>query len=98
MSWSVFSILLLLLGLGLAIQLPPVQNWLIDKVTSSLSEQTNFRTEIGTIRLSWWDALRLETVAVYDQQDSLMIGAEELYADFSIFSLLPPGDPNLDHI
>jgi hypothetical protein len=27
-----------------------------------------------------------------------MIGAEELYADFSIFSLLPPGDPALDHI
>ena len=98
MSWSVFSILLLLLGFGLAIQLPPVQNWLVDKVTQSLSEKTNFRTEIGTIRLSWWDALRLENVAIYDQQDSLMIGAEELYADFSIFSLLPPGDPALDHI
>lgn len=98
MSWSVFSILLLLIGLGLGIQLPPVQNWLVDKITQSLTEKTNFRTEIGTIHLSWWDALRLENVAVYDQKDSLMIGAEELYADFSILSLLPPGDPQLDHV
>jgi len=97
-SWSVFSILLLFLALGLVIQLPPVQNWLIDKVTSSLSEKTKFRTEIGTISLSWWDALNLENVAIYDQKDSLMIGAEVLYADFSISSLLPPGDPLLDHI
>ncbi len=97
-SWSVFSILLLLLGLGLGLQLPPVQNWLVDKITRSLSEKTNFRTEIGTIHLSWWDALRLENVAVYDQKDSLMIGAEELYADFSIISLLSPGNPQVDHI
>jgi len=97
-SWSVFSILLLFLALGLVIQLPPIQNWLIDKFTSSLSEKTKFRAEIGTIRLSWWDAVNLEDVAIYDQKDSLMIGAEVLFADFSIGSLLPPGDPLLDHI
>ncbi len=87
MSWSVFSILLLFLALGLVIQLPPIQNWLIDKFTSSLSEKTKFRAEIGTIRLSWWDAVNLEDVAIYDQKDSLMIGAEVLFADFSIGSL-----------
>lgn len=80
------------------IQLPPIQNWLVDQVARSLSEKTNFRTEIGTIKLKWWDALRLENVAVYDQKDSLMIGAELLYADFSLFSILPPGDPLLDQI
>jgi len=97
-SWSVFSILLLLIALGLFLQVPSVQNWLVDKVTRTLSEKTNFRIEIGTIQLSWWDAVTLEKVQVYDQQDSLMIGAEQLYADFSILSLLPPGDPQLDHI
>ena len=98
MSWSVFSILLLLLAVGLLLQTPFVQNWLVDKVTRTLSEKTNFRTEIGTIKLSWWDAVTLEKVQVFDQNDSLMIGAEQLYADFSIISLLPPGDPQLDHI
>ncbi|MEY3645013.1 MAG: hypothetical protein RLZZ207_1709, partial [Bacteroidota bacterium] len=98
MSWSVFSMLLLLLTLGLFLQTSLVQNWLVDKVTRILSEKTSFRTEIGTIQLSWWDALTLEKVQVFDQQDSLMIGAEQLYADFSILSLLPPGDPQLDLI
>ena len=98
MSWSVFSILLLLLAVGLFLQAPPIQNWLVDKVTRTLSEKTNFRTEIGTIKLSWWDAITLEKVQVFDEYDSLMIGAEQLYADFSILSLLPPVDPQLDHI
>ena len=98
MSWSVFSILLLLITLGLFLQTSFVQNWLVDKVTRTLSEKTKFRTEIGTIQLSWWDAVTLEQVKVFDQQDSLMIGAEQLYADFSILSLLPPGDPQLDLI
>ena len=98
MSWSVFSILLLLIALGLFLQTSFVQNWLVDKVTRTLSEKTKFRTEIGTIQLSWWDAVTLEQVQVFDQQDSLMIGAEQLYADFSILSLLPPGDPQLDLI
>ena len=98
MGWAVFSSLLVLVGLGLALQLYPVQNWLLGKLTSSLSDQSNFRTEIGTIRLRWWDALSLEDITVFDQKDSLILGAKELYVDFSLFSLLPPGDPELDQI
>uniref|UniRef100_UPI004047B1E8 translocation/assembly module TamB domain-containing protein n=1 Tax=Algoriphagus sp. TaxID=1872435 RepID=UPI004047B1E8 len=98
MGWAVFSSLLLLFALGLALQLYPVQNWLLGKLTSSLGEKSDFRTEIGTIRLRWWDALSLDDIAVYDQKDSLILGAKELYVDFSLFSLLPPGDPELDQI
>ena len=90
--------LLLLIAVGLFLQTSLVQNWLVDKVTRILSEKTTFRTEIGTIQLSWWDAVTFEKVQIFDQQDSLMIGAEQLYVDFSILSLLPPGDPQLDLI
>ena len=46
MGWAVFSSLLLLFALGLALQLYPVQNWLLGKLTSSLGEKSDFRTEI----------------------------------------------------
>lgn len=88
--------LILLITLGILLQLTSVQNWAIDRLTTSLNQKTSFRTEIGSIQLSWFDALTLKEVAVYDHKDSLMIGAEELFADFSLGSLFRPGDPKLD--
>ena len=96
--WVIFSSLLLLIALGLALQVTAVQNWLIDKVTSYLDSNTSFKTEIGTIRLSWWDALELQNVQIRDYQDSLMIGADRAYADFALLSLIPPGDPVIDAV
>lgn len=96
--WVVFSSLLLLIILAGALQVTAVQNWLIDKVTAYLDENTSFKTEIGTIRLSWWDALELENVQIRDYNDSLMIGADRIYADFALLSLIPPGDPTIDAV
>ncbi|OOG73194.1 translocation/assembly module TamB [Algoriphagus sp. A40] len=94
----VFSSLLLLIALGLALQVTPVQNWLVDKVTGYLNEDSSFNTEIGKIKLSWWDALELENLSIRDHKDSLMIGADLAYVDFSLLSLIPPGDPTIDAI
>jgi hypothetical protein len=96
--WVVFSTLLLLIGLGLALQVNSVQNWAIDKVAGYLNERTSFRAEIGKIRISWWDALTLENLRIYDHRDSLMLGAEKAYADFALLSLIPPGDPTVDAV
>ncbi|MBS4069782.1 MAG: translocation/assembly module TamB domain-containing protein [Algoriphagus sp.] len=96
--WVVFSTLLLLIGLGLALQVNSIQNWAVDKVTGYLNDRTSFRTEIGNIRISWWDALTLENLQIYDHRDSLMIGAEKAYADFALLSLIPPGDPTIDAV
>lgn len=96
--WVVFSTLLLVIGLGLALQVNFVQNWAIDKVAGYLNARTSFRTEIGNIRLSWWDALTLENLQIYDHRDSLMIGTEKAYADFALLSLIPPGDITIDAV
>lgn len=96
--WVVFSSLLLLITLGLALQVTSVQNWMIDRVTGYLNSNSTFKTEIGKIRISWWDALELENFTVRDHKDSLMIGAELAYADFSLLSLIPPGDPTIDAV
>ena len=88
--------LLLLITLGLLLQLPAIQNWAVDRLVSSLNQKSSFRTEIGAIRLNWFDALTLENVSIYDHKDSLMIGAKEIFADFSLSTLLQPGNPQLD--
>ncbi|SDA56148.1 Family of unknown function [Algoriphagus alkaliphilus] len=96
--WLVFSTTLLLIFIGLALQVTSVQNWLIDKVTTYLNKNSNFQTEIGRIRISWWDALEMENISIRDHKDSLMLGADKAYADFSLLSLIPPGDFVVDAV
>jgi len=96
--WFVFSSTLLLIFLALALQVTSVQNWMIDKVTTYLNENSNFTTEIGRVRITWWDAVELENVSIRDHRDSLMIGAERANADFSLLSLIPPGDFVVDAV
>lgn len=96
--WLVFSTTLLLIFLALALQVTSVQNWLVDKVTTYLNENTNFTTEIGKIRITWWDAVELDNISIRDHKDSLMIGAQKAHADFSLLSLIPPGDFVVDAV
>lgn len=84
--------------MALALQITAVQNWMVDRLTGYLNANSNFTTEIGRIKLTWWDALELKNVTIRDQQDSVMIGAETLYADFALLSLIPPGDPTIDAV
>lgn len=94
--WTVFSVLLILVGIGSALNSSFVQNWAIDKIAGYLNSKTSFKTEIGFIRLAWWDALSIENIRIYDQKDSLMIGADGVYADFALLSLISQGNPTID--
>jgi hypothetical protein len=76
---------------SLTLQITWVQNKLIDAVTGVLNKNSTFHTEIGKIRITWWDALELNDVTIRDQRDSLMIGAKKINADFELLSLIPPG-------
>lgn len=96
--WVVFSSLLFLIFLALALQITPVQNWLIDRTAGYLTSNTNFRTEVDNIRITWWDAVELQGLRIFDHQDSLMLGASQANVDFAILSLIPPGDPTIDAI
>ncbi|GAB3217780.1 translocation/assembly module TamB domain-containing protein [Algoriphagus aestuariicola] len=96
--WVVFSLMLFVITMALALQITAVQNWMVDRLTGYLNANSNFTTEIGRIKLTWWDALELQNVTIRDPQDSVMLGAETLYADFALLSLIPPGDPTIDAV
>lgn len=96
--WVLFVSLLSLILFAVALQTSPVQNWVVGKITGYLNNNTSFTTEIGKVKISWWDALTFENVTIHDHRDSLMIGAEKVFADFTLSSLLPPGTPSLDAV
>lgn len=58
--------------------MPPVQNWLIDKVTSRLSKDLRTKIEIGHIDLSLFDKLNLQQVLILDQQKDTILNAGEI--------------------
>lgn len=96
--WVVFSIFLLFLIVGLSLQINSVQNWMIDKVSGYLNNNSSFTTEIGQIRLNWWDALELKQVRITDHRDSLMLESSSLQADFELMSFITSGDPVINAI
>ncbi|MEB2784311.1 translocation/assembly module TamB domain-containing protein [Algoriphagus persicinus] len=89
--WIVFSLFMFFIVVALSLQITWVQNKAIDSVTGVLNSNSAFHTEIGKIKLTWWDALELDDVVIRDHRDSLMIGAKKIKADFEFLSLIPPG-------
>ena len=96
--WVVFSIFLLFLILVLSLQVNVVQNWLVDKMSVFLNENSNFNTEIGQIRLNWWDALEIKGVSITDHRDSLMLESTSIQADFELLTLVTTGKPVINAI
>lgn len=94
----VFILLILLIALALSLQIGWIQNKVIDTVTGILNKDSSFHTEIGKVSLNWWDVLKLENVEIRDQQDSIMISAGTLKADFELLSLIPPGNPTINAV
>ncbi|WP_245803689.1 translocation/assembly module TamB domain-containing protein [Algoriphagus marinus] len=97
-AWTIFSLVMLLISIALCLQLTSVQNWAIDRLTNFLNNNSEFHTEIGRIKLNWWDSIELKGVEITDHRDSTMISADAIIADFQITTLLPPGFPSLDYV
>ena len=90
--WIILTpLILLLLAIGL-IHLPPVQNYLIDEVTSYLTEGTGYRSEIDYTNIRWFNSVLVEGTRIYDHSDEKMIEIDELVVSFELFKLIGERD------
>ena len=92
------ALLLLLAVMAGVLQFPAVQTKVVQKLTTYLSDKTGFPVEVEKVNLRWFDALTLEGLKVYDQQDSLMISVEETFVDFRLLDLIDSRQPSLDEV
>lgn len=72
------AIIILLTAIWLAIQMPPVQNWLIHKVTSRLSKDLQASIDIKSVDFSLFDKLNLQGVLIKDRQKDTVLSAGEI--------------------
>ncbi|WP_286757364.1 translocation/assembly module TamB domain-containing protein [Roseivirga sp. UBA838] len=86
--WMLATPFILLILAAILIHLPPVQNYIVGKATAYLTEGTGFRTEIGYANIKWFNAIALDNTQIYDQNEVLMIGVDELVVTFDLADLI----------
>jgi len=68
---AVITPILLFVILAASLYLPPVQNWVADKVAAIASEKTGMEISVGTIRLEWPLDLGIDDFLAIQQQDTI---------------------------
>jgi hypothetical protein len=86
----VFFLVLMLVGLYFLLQSSAVQNWLIQKTTTYLSEELQTTVKIGHIDIAFFDNLVLDNFFVADQKGDTLLYAGKLKAGLNsnIFQII----------
>ncbi len=86
----VFVLVVAFIALYFVLQMPAVQNWLVEKVTTYLSKELKTTVRIRHLDFEFFDKLVLDGVYVQDLQGDTLLYAGQLTAGLSanIFSLL----------
>lgn len=99
LAYTITSIVFLLISAFLTLQIPAVQDYLIDRYLGSFSKVMGFNTSIGTFRLLWFDRLELSDVRVVDLENNEMITAETILVNFKLSELVTKqNDVNIDGV
>ena len=87
---SVLAVLFLFLVLAFIIQLPPVQNWVIQKTTAALTKELNTTVKIGRFSLNFFDELTIKDVFIANQNtnNDTLINVGSLRVDINYPYLL----------
>jgi hypothetical protein len=91
---SVFLLFFLLAG---AVQVPAVQNYMVDRITIYAEEMTGYKASIEGIHIDWFDIVVLEEAVLWDKHNAKMIYLGEAEVDYTILSFLK-GKLYLDNI
>jgi hypothetical protein len=84
LKWIGFSFLiffLLAFLMTLLIQIPLVQNWVLNDVSRRISRDLKTEVRLGHIRLNFFDDLLLEDFLVRDQQGDTLLYSKRAYFD-----------------
>ncbi len=81
-KWLFFTVIFLLLLSWFLLQLPSVQNYLVQKVTNYLSDELNTEVSLQRIDIEFFDKLVLDEFYLEDQNGDTLLYSKELKADF----------------
>jgi hypothetical protein len=80
----------------LILQVPAVQESLLDRYTKKLTTLTGFPVTFSSFYFSWWDYLHLEGLQVADPEKNVLLRAKTVHLRFDLTSVYTQGDINID--
>ena len=86
--WIIFSPVILFVILSILLYIPPIQKSAVNAITSYLSENTDTKVSVKTLRLSFPLDLKLEDFQMHDRSNGLLVGVESLIVDLRLSRLL----------
>jgi predicted nucleic acid-binding protein len=98
LAYTFTSVAFLLISAFLILQIPSVQDSLIDRYLGNFSNSIGFTTTVKHFRLLWFDRLELEDVSVLDPASNEMIAARRIVINFKLSQLFDKQDINVDGV
>jgi hypothetical protein len=78
-------LLFLFVALNIIIQIPAVQNWAANKITTTLSNSLQTEVSLDQLSFSFFDELELEGLLIKDlKPEDTLLYSQRLYADFDL--------------
>ncbi len=91
LKWTVgilLSPIILFIILSILLYIPPVQRFAVRTVTEYVSENTDTKVSVRSLRLSFPLDLKLEEFQMNDRSNGLLVGVESLIVDLRLSHLL----------
>ena len=86
--WVIASIIILVVGLALSLNIPAVQNFVKDKAINYLKNKTKTEVRLESIKIALPKDVVLNKFYIEDRKGDTLLYAEKLAVDISLFKLL----------
>jgi len=86
--WVIASIIILVVGLALSLNIPAVQNFVKDKAINYLKNKTKTEVSLESIKIALPKDVVLNKFYIEDRKGDTLLYAEKLAVDISLFKLL----------
>jgi hypothetical protein len=98
LTYSFTGLIFLVISGFLTLQIPAVQESLIQRYLRGFSKVTGFNATVESFQLLWFDRLELRNLKVYDPEKNQMIAVENLVINFKLSQLFRERDVNVDAV
>ena len=95
---TALGLLFLFLILILIIRTPWAQNFIVSKVTNSISNKTNTKVEVGNLYFTFLGDVQIENIFLEDKKGDTLFFSKSLQADIPIYPLVFKNSLNVDDV
>jgi hypothetical protein len=85
---SVIAVLILLIVLIIAINIPIVQKWTLNGVTSYLSKELKTEIKADNVQLNFFNQFSLQNFSIHDAYNKELLFSKNLVIDYNIYKLI----------